>query len=113
MIPTFSYNEDRPNFIGKDVEGIKDLNATLEQKYQLNKQAKIQSEDLLHSIGTFDKDRNIKGDAVTQFETDLQTVVDSNEYENASNVVESAVTKIKRNKGLQLEIGRASCRERV
>jgi hypothetical protein len=102
MFPKFSFSEDRPIFVGRDVEGIKELNATLANKYQLNKQTKIQAEDLLHSVKTLDVDSPIKQEAVKEFEDNLQFIVDNNQYENASQVVENAVTKIKRNEGLRM-----------
>lgn len=104
MFPNFSYNEERPQYVGRDVEGIKELNTVLAQKYQLNKQAKIQAEDLLHSLQTLDVDSPYKRKAVEDFNGQLQQVVDNNEYENATQVVEKAVTGVKRNQGLQQSV---------
>lgn len=103
-IPNLVYNEERPQFIGKDVEGIKELNQTLAHKYDINKQAKIQTEDLLHSFNTLDKDAPHLTEAIQGFDEELQYIADNNQYERAGQVVEKAVTNIKRNKALEQSV---------
>lgn len=105
FIPELTYNEERPQFVGRDVEGMKELNATLAQKYDINKQAKIQAEDLLHSFKTLDTDAPYLTDAITGFNDELQYIVDNNQFERAGQAVEKAVTNIKRNKALEQSIG--------
>ena len=104
MIPSLTYNEDRPQFIGRDVEGIRELNAVLAQKYDINKSAKIQAEDLLHSFKTLDQDAPHLTEAISGFEKELQFIVDNNQYERAGQIIEKAVTNIKRNKALEQSV---------
>jgi len=104
LTPNLSFNEERPQFIGKDVEGIKELNAVLAKKYDINKQAHIQTEDLLHSFRTLEEDQPHLTEAIEGFDEEMQFITDNNQYERAGQIVEKAVTNIKRNKALEQSV---------
>jgi len=103
-VPIFSYNEQRPAFIGKDVEGIKSLNQAMEQKYNMNKQNYTLIGDTLDALQQLDVDSPIKQQAIDEFQTQFDDIVKNGNYEDAGKILDVASNKIKRNKALKQSV---------